>query len=195
MLYVTSVGPDPAGKSSCGSYRKVTLYLCLCMITEPLCTTDQQPKFCRGMNSPLPLNDVLPGQCTSFPLHQACCFTLGCFIWCLPTSMPWKNCKSVPFTLSVLSVICTVSHRTFPSSKASPFNLSLYRSCSVSRNGVLLPLTRSFPFPPFHPRRDIEAAHVWCRRRVPGVQAAALHQLSPYAYSSSCGIFNCSWAH
>lgn len=145
------------------------------MITECLCTIGQQPKFCCRMSAPLPLNDVLLGQCTSFSLPQACCFTPERFIWCLPTSALWKNCKSVPFTFSMLSVIRTVSHQTSPSSEVSPFNLLLCRSCSMSRNKVLLHFTRSFPLPLFPLRQDIGAVHTQCRRGTPGVQAAAWH--------------------
>lgn len=166
MIYVTSVGPDSAWKSSCGSYKKVTLYLCLCMITESLCAIFQWPKFPCRMSAPLPLHDVLPRQCTFFPLPQACCFILGHFIWCLPTSAPY--CKLINFTLSML--VYTIYHLTSPSHMVSPFNLSLCRRCSMSHNRVLLPFTRSSPLP-LYPLRQGTWSHVcteqmWCARGV-----------------------------
>lgn len=166
MIYVTSVGPGSAWKSSCGSYRKVTLYLCLYMITESLCTIVQRPKFPCRMSAPLPLHDVLPRQCTFFPLPQACCFILGHFIWCLPTSAPY--CKSIPFTLSML--VYTIYHLTSPSHMVSPFNLSLCRRCSMSHNSVLLPFTRSSSI-----LWDgaLGAMYVQSRCGVPGVWATA----------------------
>lgn len=85
------------------------------VIMERLCTISQQPKFCCRMSAPLPFNDVLPVKCPSLPLPQACCFTLEHCIRCLPNSVPWKNCKSVPFTLSVLfSVLYPIRLPCFP---------------------------------------------------------------------------------